>query len=68
MRKGALGLILVLVSATCARAEGPSFTIKIKAYPDKGQSLLCRDTDRQTSLLRFRDSEGNVLDEQKPVE
>jgi len=68
MRTRALGIVLMLGGAVCARAEGPAFTIKIKTYPDKDQSLLCRETDRQAGSIRFIDSEGNILDEQKPVE
>jgi hypothetical protein len=68
MRTFALGTALVLAGVVLAQAEGPAFTIKIKTFPDKGQPLLCHDTDRQSGSLRFIDTEGNILDEQKPVE
>jgi hypothetical protein len=68
MRTYVLVSALLLTGAAGARAEGPAFTIKIKTYPDKGQVLLCRETDQQTGTVRFIDSEGNILQEQKPVE
>jgi hypothetical protein len=68
MRTVALGAVLVVIGLAVGRDEGPSFTIKIKTYPDRGHSLLCRDADKQSGSVRFIDSEGNILEEQKPVE
>lgn len=67
MRTVALWMALI-GGAASARAEGPAFTIKLKTYPDKGQPLLCKETDRQVGRLRFIDAEGNILEEQKPIE
>src|SRR5437764_1181097 len=52
MRTLAFCAVLLLVGAA-ATADGPAYTIKLKTYPDKGQTLLCRDTEQNTSRIRF---------------
>lgn len=59
---------VLLLLASRVGAEEPAYTIKIKAFPDEGKSVQCRETETQKSLLRFLSSEGKVLREDRPTE
>jgi hypothetical protein len=59
---------LVLAVVLPAGAAEDRYTIKIKNYPDVGQGIAHRETDRQSSVIRVLNSDGKVVQENKPVE
>lgn len=60
--------VIVLGIAAPALADGPAYTIKIKTYPDQGESLACRDYDKQTGMIRFIAPTGKILKEESQDE
>lgn len=66
MRTLTLGAILLL-AAGASTADGPAVTIKLKNYPDKGQTILCRETEKHSNHVRFFDDKGKQIGEQKPT-
>jgi len=55
-------------SAATVLAESPAYTIKLKAYPDKGQVISCREIDKQTGVIRFLAPDGKLLKEESTNE
>jgi hypothetical protein len=45
-------------------ADEPTYTIKIKSYPDKDQLVSCREVDKQMGMIRFIGPDGKVLKEE----
>ncbi len=60
--------VLVPALASTALADDPTYTIKLKTYPDKGQPISCREVEKQTSTIRFFGPDGKMLKEEKPSE
>ncbi len=56
----------VLLLPVLARADEPAYTIKIKTHPDEGKSILCREVEKQTDLVRFLDADGKTVKENRP--
>jgi len=59
---------LLLAVAASVGADDPAYTIKIKAFPDEGQSVLCRESEKQVGLIRLLDPNGQMVREDRPVE
>jgi hypothetical protein len=59
---------VLLASITTAWADEPAYTIKIKTYPDEGESVLCREKDKQEILMREFNDRGKVVREDKAAE
>jgi hypothetical protein len=60
--------LALLLAASAGLAYGQAYPIKLKTHPDKGQTLLCRETEKNTTVLRFFDDRGKQLQDQKQVE
>ncbi len=63
-----LSWVLLLFLAGPVRADGPTYEIKLKAYPDKGEVISCRETDKQTGVIRFLAPDGKLVKEESPDE
>jgi hypothetical protein len=59
---------LLLAVAASVGADEPAYTIKIKTWPDEGQSVLCRESEKQVGLIRMLDANGQMVREDRPVE
>jgi hypothetical protein len=56
--------LLVLVAATVT-VQAQSYTIKLKLDPDPGQSVVVRDSSKDTGSMKFVDPQGKLLFEEK---
>jgi hypothetical protein len=66
MRKPFFGASLLVLVAAVVNAHGQSYTIKLKLDPDPGQSVVVRDSSKETGAMKFVDLQGKLLHEEKP--
>ena len=62
---GMMAILLVLGGVPAAEAQDKAYTIKIKEKPDVGMSIVTKDVDKQTGVIKVLDAQGQLLNENK---
>jgi hypothetical protein len=68
MRYPLCALALVLLAVALVRAQTETYTIKLKAYLDKGQAVKVVEKDSGTIRITVTDPDGKVLRDDKELE
>ncbi len=66
MRKPSFWASLLVLVVAAVNAHGQSYTIKLKFDADPGQSVVIRDSGKETGSMKFIDLQGKLLHEEKP--